>query len=304
MSDPLPFMRLRLTEWRHAACRNRSETAGASVRAMRTATAFNPRLRMAIKQSHLSLREISTRLLKQDGVQIGRSTLSNWQNNASPRRGPTEDTRIYALERVLRLRRGELLLLLEEGAADPGNGPPAQTGGNDEVCSLCARAGQLDSQELRDPRNPPEMLFVIDEAAFAPQVAGSGETAHRQFEGLGTCAEGPHVLLRVLPFAAAATDASPGMAGGFVLLEFDGFDPDSLEPDDLNGRRTLEHGRPSASGAGPGGRFVAGPRAGFAFGAGRANDSRRPHGRSRTPDKTRPAQPRRKKSRRGTVFQT
>lgn len=127
---------------RHAARRDLAKVAR-TVRAPQAAVPFNAALREAVMDSRLSLQEISDLLRQQDRVQVARSTLSSWQCSTTPQRGPIEDARIYALERVLQLRRGKLLLLLDADAANADGGPPAQTGGDAEVRSLRARAGQL-----------------------------------------------------------------------------------------------------------------------------------------------------------------
>jgi transcriptional regulator with XRE-family HTH domain len=72
-------------------------------------------------------------------------------------------------------------------------------------------------QEMHDRDDPPEMLFVIDEATIARQVGRSSKTMLRQLERLREYADERHVTLQVLPFNAGA---HPGMAGSFALLEF------------------------------------------------------------------------------------
>lgn len=74
---------------------------------------FSERLRRAISDQNLKLATISRRLLEEDRLSVSPSTLSNWQNGQPPRRNPEDDRRIQALERVLRLRSGELLMLLD-----------------------------------------------------------------------------------------------------------------------------------------------------------------------------------------------
>jgi len=71
-------------------------------------------------------------------------------------------------------------------------------------------------QELHDREDPPEMLFVVDEAALRRDV-GRGHVMHRQLERLKEFAAEPHISLQVLTFTCGA---HPGMAGNFVLLEF------------------------------------------------------------------------------------
>jgi len=87
--------------------------------------------------------------------------------------------------------------------------------GSDEVDRLWAV--RQHRQELHDRDDPPDMLFVIDEAAIARQVGRSGKTMLRQLERLREYADEEHVTLQVLPFIAGA---HPGMAGSFALLEF------------------------------------------------------------------------------------
>ncbi|MGH3978879.1 MAG: helix-turn-helix domain-containing protein [Pseudonocardiaceae bacterium] len=71
-------------------------------------------------------------------------------------------------------------------------------------------------QELHDREDPPDMLFVVDEAALRRDV-GRGHVMTRQLERLKEFAAEPHISLQVLPFTSGA---HPGMAGNFVLLEF------------------------------------------------------------------------------------
>lgn len=71
-------------------------------------------------------------------------------------------------------------------------------------------------QELHDRDDPPDMLFVLDEAAIRRNV-GKGHTMLHQLERLREYAEQPHVSLQVLPFSRGA---HPGMTGSFILLEF------------------------------------------------------------------------------------
>jgi transcriptional regulator with XRE-family HTH domain len=80
-------------------------------------------------------------------------------------------------------------------------------------------------QELHDRDDPPEMRFVIDEAAIARQVNRTGKTMRRQIERLREFTDESHIVLTVLPFTAGA---NPGMAGSFALLEFDDPNLDDL----------------------------------------------------------------------------
>jgi transcriptional regulator with XRE-family HTH domain len=79
-------------------------------------------------------------------------------------------------------------------------------------------------QEVHDRDDPPEMYFVIDEAAIRRQVGGP-RTMARQLERLKEYAAQTHISLRVLPFARGA---NPGMFGNFIMLEFSESDLDDL----------------------------------------------------------------------------
>jgi transcriptional regulator with XRE-family HTH domain len=72
-------------------------------------------------------------------------------------------------------------------------------------------------QEVHDREDPPDMIFIIDESSIRRQVGGVKVMPH-QLERLREFAAMDHITLRVLPFAAGA---HPGMAGNFILLEFD-----------------------------------------------------------------------------------
>lgn len=71
-------------------------------------------------------------------------------------------------------------------------------------------------QEIHDRDNPPDMIFIVDEAAIRRQVGGPRVMRH-QLERLRDYGSADHITLRVLPFTAGAT---PGLMGNFILLEF------------------------------------------------------------------------------------
>jgi transcriptional regulator with XRE-family HTH domain len=71
-------------------------------------------------------------------------------------------------------------------------------------------------QDLVDRESPPEMRFVLDEAALRRQV-GRGHAMRRQLERIKELAAEPNIIIRVMPFRRGA---HPGMAGSFILLEF------------------------------------------------------------------------------------
>jgi transcriptional regulator with XRE-family HTH domain len=71
-------------------------------------------------------------------------------------------------------------------------------------------------QDLVDRESPPEMRYVLDEAALRRHV-GRGHAMRRQLERIKELAAEPHVSIQVMPFHRGA---HPGMAGSFILLEF------------------------------------------------------------------------------------
>lgn len=71
-------------------------------------------------------------------------------------------------------------------------------------------------QEMHDRDAPPDMNFILDEAAMRRQVGGHKVMRH-QLERLREFSATDHITLRVLPFTAGA---HPGLAGNFILLEF------------------------------------------------------------------------------------
>ncbi len=71
-------------------------------------------------------------------------------------------------------------------------------------------------QEVLDRENPPDMLFVLDEAALRRHVGGHQVMRH-QLERLKDLATGTHISMQILPFTHGA---HPGMYGNFILLEF------------------------------------------------------------------------------------
>ncbi|MBV9163940.1 MAG: helix-turn-helix domain-containing protein [Pseudonocardiales bacterium] len=71
-------------------------------------------------------------------------------------------------------------------------------------------------QELVDRESPPEMRYVLDEAALRRHV-GRGHAMRRQLERIKELGAEPNINIQVMPFDRGA---HPGMAGSFVLLEF------------------------------------------------------------------------------------
>jgi transcriptional regulator with XRE-family HTH domain len=79
-------------------------------------------------------------------------------------------------------------------------------------------------QEVHDRENPPDMLFVLDEAALRRRV-GRGNAMRHQLERLQDAAAEPYMSIQIMPFAHGA---HPGMSGNFILLEFADSDLDDL----------------------------------------------------------------------------
>jgi transcriptional regulator with XRE-family HTH domain len=71
-------------------------------------------------------------------------------------------------------------------------------------------------QEVHEREVPPEMLFVLDEAALRRHV-GRGYAMRRQLQRLKEYAPEPHISIQIMPFTRGA---HPGLAGSFMLLEF------------------------------------------------------------------------------------
>lgn len=71
-------------------------------------------------------------------------------------------------------------------------------------------------QDAVDRDDPPEMLFVLDEAALRRHV-GRGRVMQHQFERIREAAAEPHISIQIMPFVRGA---HPGMSSDFILLEF------------------------------------------------------------------------------------
>jgi transcriptional regulator with XRE-family HTH domain len=86
-------------------------------------------------------------------------------------------------------------------------------------------AARLERQELLDRAEPPEMFFILDEAAVYRPVGGEGVMRHQRTRLL-ELAERPRVTIQIVPFSVGA---HAGMRGPFNYLEFPGEnDPDVL----------------------------------------------------------------------------
>jgi transcriptional regulator with XRE-family HTH domain len=78
--------------------------------------------------------------------------------------------------------------------------------------------------ELFERASPPEMYFVLDEAALHRWVGGR-DVMRRQLKKLKELATREDITIEVVPYSAGA---HPGMKGPFVILEFPEYDEDVL----------------------------------------------------------------------------
>jgi transcriptional regulator with XRE-family HTH domain len=79
-------------------------------------------------------------------------------------------------------------------------------------------------QEVHDRKRPPEMLFVLDEAALRRQV-GRGQSMRYQLEWIKEHAAKTNISIQIMPFSRGA---HPGMYGNFNILEFTDSNLDDL----------------------------------------------------------------------------
>jgi transcriptional regulator with XRE-family HTH domain len=79
-------------------------------------------------------------------------------------------------------------------------------------------------QKLYVLEKPPDMFFIVDEAALRRHIGGSQVMRH-QLEKLKEFWAATHITLQVLTFACGA---HPGVFGNFILLEFADADLDDL----------------------------------------------------------------------------
>lgn len=111
-----------------------------------------------------------------------------------------------------------------------------KAGGVDKDVAERRWEGRERRQELHDRDDPPEMSFVIDQAALARQIGGQG-VLRRQLERLKTYGTMPHVTIRVIPFTSGGYE---GLGESFVLLEFpNANDDDLLHIEDPRGGSTM-----------------------------------------------------------------
>ena len=91
---------------------------------------------------------------------------------------------------------------------------------------------RMKRQELVDRANPPQLSFLLDEAAIR-RLTGGAEVMRQQLHHLIEMAEKRNVTIEVIPFGAGIHQ---GMRGSFVVLKFpDAADDDVLYVEDLEG---------------------------------------------------------------------
>lgn len=104
-----------------SSCRRADRNGSGPPRSTPVPPGFAGVLTQAIDRSRLTLSQIRDRIADEDGVLLARTTLHNWCTGTSPQRRPQLHEQLYALERVLGLSRGTLLLLLDPySPADDG----------------------------------------------------------------------------------------------------------------------------------------------------------------------------------------
>jgi transcriptional regulator with XRE-family HTH domain len=81
---------------------------------------------------------------------------------------------------------------------------------------------RLARQRILERPNPPEMFFIVDEAAIRRQVGGVQVMA-AQLRHLKELSERPNINIQVVPFSAGGYR---GMRGSFSIFEFAGEDED------------------------------------------------------------------------------
>ncbi|MBT8225347.1 MAG: helix-turn-helix domain-containing protein [Dactylosporangium sp.] len=88
---------------------------------------------------------------------------------------------------------------------------------SDEIVNRRVAARMEQKDEIFERKQPPEMFFVLDEAAVRRWVGGP-RVMRRQLEELKRLVQHPQVTLQVVPFSAGA---HRGMLGPFQIVEFE-----------------------------------------------------------------------------------
>lgn len=92
---------------------------------------------------------------------------------------------------------------------------------DDESIDRAVRV-RLERQRILDLTDPPEMFFILDEAAIRRQVGGADVMA-TQLRKLKELAQRPNINIQIVPFTAGA---HVGIKGSFSIFEFAGDDED------------------------------------------------------------------------------
>jgi len=106
-----------------------------------------------------------------------------------------------------------LLQTEDYAAAALSRGLPTAT--KEEIQRLVEARMSRQAVLTRDP--PLRLWAIVDEASFH-RLVGGPDVMKAQLEHLATAAELPHVTLQAVPYDVGA---HPGMAGAFVILQFD-----------------------------------------------------------------------------------
>jgi hypothetical protein len=105
--------------------------------------------------------------------------------------------------------------------------------------------GRLERQELLDKGSPPELQFIIGEAAISRAVGGR-VVMFRQLERLKDLAARPRISLQILPFEVGA---HPRMGEAFTILEFRDENLDDLVCLENAGRESVSREDPDFTAA-------------------------------------------------------
>lgn len=135
---------------------------------------------------------------------------------------PSETLRFLELRTAaLRIRQFEPLyvpgLLQTEEYATCLSRTFAGSGDSEDIVNRRVACRMEQREELIERESPPEMFFVLDEAAVRRWVGGP-RVMRRQLEELKRLAEYPTIGIQIVPFAVGA---HKGMLGSFQIVEFE-----------------------------------------------------------------------------------
>ncbi len=98
-------------------------------------------------------------------------------------------------------------------------------GARDDQADQIWAVRQHRQEAVHERSDPPDMVFVVDEAAIRRHVGRNDLTMVNQLRRLKDYATEPNINVRIMQFSAGA---NPGMNGNFILLEFDEADLNDL----------------------------------------------------------------------------